>query len=304
MIDQTEPQTETPIIQTYVLYHANCMDGMGAAYAAWTKLVDFENVHYIAVQYGKPIPQMQDNSLVYILDFSYSRQEILDLKARMHKVVVLDHHKTAEEELKDIEDCFFDKEHSGASMAWIYFHPEGFTSENEFTHLPKVIKNIRDRDLWKFELSETKYVSKALQIQIKDFRHLHPYVTDDTTYRSLIAFGQQKDVFDGYAIEDSVNKASICHVDDLKIAFGNVTSLISEIGAKWCETFDVDFSMSYFISTDGKIVFSLRSRNGRFDVAAYAKTFGGGGHAAAAGFTKNFPEGMEIIEALYEGKVK
>ena len=50
------------------------------------------------------------------------------------------------------------------------------------------------------------------------------------------------------------------------------------------------FSMSWFQQADGRFQFSLRSRNKNVegsevvDVSAIAKAFGGGGHAAAAGF--------------------
>jgi nanoRNase/pAp phosphatase (c-di-AMP/oligoRNAs hydrolase) len=45
------------------------------------------------------------------------------------------------------------------------------------------------------------------------------------------------------------------------------------------------FAASWFQRTDGKFVYSLRVRDGDFDVSEFAKQFGGGGHAKAAGFT-------------------
>jgi len=36
-----------------VLYHANCLDGFGAAYAAWKKFGD--TADYIPVQYGEEV---------------------------------------------------------------------------------------------------------------------------------------------------------------------------------------------------------------------------------------------------------
>ena len=36
-----------------VIYHANCADGFGAAFAAWLKFGD--EAEYQAAQYGKPI---------------------------------------------------------------------------------------------------------------------------------------------------------------------------------------------------------------------------------------------------------
>lgn len=276
------------------------MDGKGAAYAAWNSLGDSDYIFYIPVQYGKPVPSMQENSIVYIVDFSYKRDVIISLKEKMSKVVVLDHHKTAQAELEGIEDTYFDMNHSGSTLTWSYFNPDFINSEKRVVSFPKVLLAIEDRDLWKFQYPETKFVSKALDFLIKDFRDLDKYAKDEVAYRSLIAIGKQKDVFDQKAISDSVYKASISYIDNMKIAFSNVTGHISEIGHELCNKLDVDFSMTYFFTNDGKVVFNLRSIGDKFDVSEYAKSFGGGGHKNASGISCDLPKGFELIEALFE----
>ena len=47
------------------------------------------------------------------------------------------------------------------------------------------------------------------------------------------------------------------------------------------------FAASYSIGANGKITYSLRSRDGGIDVSEIATAFGGGGHAQAAGFTSS-----------------
>src|SRR3989338_9515798 len=42
-------------LKTAILYHANCPDGFGGAYAAWKKFGD--SAEYIPVKHGKPIPE-------------------------------------------------------------------------------------------------------------------------------------------------------------------------------------------------------------------------------------------------------
>ena len=44
------------------------------------------------------------------------------------------------------------------------------------------------------------------------------------------------------------------------------------------------FCASWFRRADGRIQYSLRSRDDRMDVSEIAKKFGGGGHRNAAGF--------------------
>lgn len=45
------------MMKTYVLYHAHCADGFGAAYAAWLKLGN--DAQYVPVKYGDPPPVME-----------------------------------------------------------------------------------------------------------------------------------------------------------------------------------------------------------------------------------------------------
>jgi oligoribonuclease NrnB/cAMP/cGMP phosphodiesterase (DHH superfamily) len=75
-------------------------------------------------------------------------------------VFILDHHKTAEEELKDIDDKIFDMHHSGAYLSWNYFYD--FDNENRSVVSSKVrefILLIEDRDLW-----TNKYGDKTLYL--------------------------------------------------------------------------------------------------------------------------------------------
>jgi hypothetical protein len=54
-----------------ILYHADCDDGFGAAYAAWLSLGD--GAEYRPVYYGDAIPpELLVDRKVFILDFSFS----------------------------------------------------------------------------------------------------------------------------------------------------------------------------------------------------------------------------------------
>lgn len=110
----------------YVLYHSNCHDAFGVAYAAW-KSLGIDNITYMAVSCGAPLPELPEAETVYIVDFSYSSGILLELANRVKKVVVLDHHKTAQEDLSNLThpniEIVFDMDKSGALIAWEYFHP-------------------------------------------------------------------------------------------------------------------------------------------------------------------------------------
>lgn len=156
-----------------VIYHANCTDGFGAAFAAWLKLGD--EAEYLPVNYGADEEQRPpiDGREVYILDFSYDRQRMDIIFRDAARAVWLDHHKTAFEmwcgeyhkgmqydsgpESPDIRydhHIILDDNKSGALLAWEYFHPG--------TEVPMLIKHIDDRDRWQFKLEGSRELHAAL----------------------------------------------------------------------------------------------------------------------------------------------
>ena len=60
--------------RTLVLYHANCNDGFGAAWAAYTHPDLGPEAEYVPVQYGDTPPDVTE-AMVYILDFSFPPSE-------------------------------------------------------------------------------------------------------------------------------------------------------------------------------------------------------------------------------------
>ena len=161
-----------------VIYHAQCTDGFGAAFAAWLKLGD--NAEYLPLRYNDPSWQedvtpdisfkVQDRE-VYILDFSFSRVVMETLFQYAKRVVWLDHHKTAFEMWcpefyakpskthEYIEsDLGYIRLHdgkSGAMLAWEYFHPG--------TEVPLFIRHIDDRDRWQFKMEGTKEFNAVIR---------------------------------------------------------------------------------------------------------------------------------------------
>ena len=82
-----------------VIYHANCNDGFGAAYAAWRALRDF--AEYLPMQYGDPVPDVAGRN-VFIFDFSFSPEQMNEIYEASSTLVWRDHHKTAIEALPQI----------------------------------------------------------------------------------------------------------------------------------------------------------------------------------------------------------
>lgn len=270
-------------MNNYVLYHADCMDGKGAALAAWMALG--ESAIYIPVQYKQPLPEMEDGKNVYIVDFSYSRDILESIRERSKSIVVLDHHKTAMDDLHDLPYAKFDMDKSGAAMAWEYFHPN--------KDVPPLIQMIQDRDLWKFNISDTRPASTALSL-ISDFKNYELYLNN---YDDLVSTGTIKLGFDKETINKAEKKAVVGTWNGHRCAVINTTDLFSEIGERFYTKYNIDFVAMYFVSSSGELVFSFRSSV--FDVGQFAKSIGGGGHPQAAGAKATLTEGAKILEEIY-----
>lgn len=274
----------------YVLYHANCWDGFGAAWAA-QKVLGREGVEYLPVLYGQPPPPLPDAEHVYIVDFSYPREVLLALTAK--QVLVIDHHASAQKDLRDVSPfdelaagktavvAWFDMEQSGATMTWKYFHSD---------EPPLLLKYVEDRDLWRFALPDSREISAWFRSYPHDFAQW-----DDL--RELLSEHFLDCVHEGQAIlrqqdrmvEDMAKQAIMIQLGGHRVPCCNATTYYSEVGDLLCRQHpDAHFAAYYMDRADGKRQWGLRSR-GDFDCSEIAKMYGGGGHKGAAGFTTDAP---------------
>jgi oligoribonuclease NrnB/cAMP/cGMP phosphodiesterase (DHH superfamily) len=271
----------------YVLYHADCTDGLGSKYAAWKKFGD--TAEYIPVQYKQPLPDIEDGSEVYILDFSYSKDELLALNKRVSILKVLDHHKTAEEALKNLDFAFFDMKKSGAVLSWEYFHPG--------VPVPDLLLHIQDRDIWTWKKPGTREVLNALKTLKEDFLKWDGLAAQPISPEFKDKWKLISDYEDNY-VESKCKTARLAYVFfghmEYKVALFNTTLLVSEIGSKLCKDEDIDFAIGYFVTPEGKVLLSLRSV-GDFDVSPLAVSLGGGGHKNASGAIVS----LEYLSDLY-----
>lgn len=237
-----------------VVYHKGCQDGMTAALCAWRKIGDGTNVFpitYIPMHYHDTIT-LRDyrNKNVLLLDFSWMKHELEDVRKVANKVLILDHHKSAMGELKNIEGCFFDMEESGATMAWKYFA----SSEEELNNIPRFIKYVKDRDLWKWEYID---YSQPMYYGIKDlyhnsFRNYEKYLQTENL-EDLIIHGRQVMDEQNKWIAQKASEAkqrliTMCNgkVYNVMMLELDKSKLISEISAYLYEHNDVHFTMCWF----------------------------------------------------------
>ncbi|HEY9613684.1 hypothetical protein [Allocoleopsis sp.] len=272
-------------MRDYILYHAGCYDGFGGAYVAWKCFGN--KAHYLPVRHGNPPPEIPENSQVYIIDFCYAKQILLEMLKR-HRVTVLDHHRSEQLPLEELREeairsmadnrdmgfrVEFDLNRSGAMLAWNHFYPE--------EPAPELIHYIQDRDLQRFSLPDSQEVFYALCGYPMDFE-----VWDTLSVEQLRVEGK---AIAGFATQ-TVNLMCTTAVTWLDIAgyripAVNASCLFLEVKAKLCELYpEAPFVAYYFDRSDGKRQWGLRSV-GEFDVSEVARQLGGGGHKNDAGFT-------------------
>ena len=87
-------------MRDYVLYHAHCSDGFGAAWAAWKRLG--ETATYVPVRHGVPPPPLPNCARLFLVDFAYPAEQLVQLSQSVSHITVLDHHKSARAALADI----------------------------------------------------------------------------------------------------------------------------------------------------------------------------------------------------------
>lgn len=280
------------------LYHANCLDGFGAAFAIWLRFGD--SVKYLPVSYGEETPWTEiTGRRVAIVDFSYKR----DIMWRMHSlcpsVLVLDHHKTAEAELKGfwrntaggppgahIAEAYFNMKHSGAVMAWDYFHgPEP---------APLFFQLIQDRDLW------TKKLAGVDDFHMAMLSFERSFTTWDRLFRAwsvagIIDQGVGIRRYFKTLVTYHMAQAHVVTIGSHVVPAVNAPGYVaSEVAGELAEK--ASFAGTYTI--DGEMAYwSLRSRGDYgVDVSEIAKWFGGGGHKNAAGFR------IPLTRMVSEGK--
>mgnify|MGYP000729901518 CR=1 FL=1 len=282
----------------YVLYHASCMDGAAARTAAWLKFRG--SAKYIAVQYREPMPVLEDDSDVYILDFSYSREILEALKARMNFLIVLDHHKTAMKDLQGLDYAIFDMKKSGAMLAWEYFH--GTSS------IPRIIWLVQDRDLWKFNWGdETRRVHAGFQLR-RDNYHAWETVTSNTEQGRYLLETIEKDgipilQYEDVLIQEAMSRIKVVPFLHTQIAIVNSTVLKDEIA----DTINADTLNR--LGTTGVVIYKIDPATNRAtlsfrgapntDWSWVARHLGGGGHERSCNADVDLTTLHQIIDGRF-----
>lgn len=296
-----------------VVYHGNCQDGFTAAWVIHNKLGDYPE--YVAGHHGSILPpETFAGKDVLFVDFTYKKNTMLAISEFAKSIVILDHHESAEEDLASFpsfeagdEDSYqnamaqadddegedlgmcpiiacFDMKRSGAALAWEHFNPNQKS--------PFIVRTVQDRDLWRFELSATRDICAylySLEYSFDNWDDANELIEDPEARQSVMFAGQaiqRKLMRDIHELLPLTKR--FMEIGGILVQVANMPYFMaSEAGNILAAEMPMDFGATYWIDNDANAHFSLRSVKGTgMNVAKIAVSYGGGGHANAAGFKK------------------
>lgn len=270
------------------IYHKNCLDGNGAAAVVRRKVPDCD---FIAVQYSNPPPKVEGR-VVYLVDFGFPLEAMRQLKAQASELIWIDHHASAEGIWQTLGWGVFDLNECGTSLTWKTLFPN--------LPPPPVVQYIRDKDLWRWELPDSRAICAGLVDAFpgSTFENLLDSDLDAMAARGRpLIEAQRARVVEaakaGVAIADAFGIAG------LRALAVNCVKDQNELGEYICQPvaeggLGFDVAVIYYRKGNAPSwVHSLRSgsRDGHpaVDCAAIAAARGGGGHPSSSCYLAKDP---------------
>jgi uncharacterized protein len=258
-----------------IIYHADCPDGFGSAYAAWKKFGD--SAEYVPADHHA-LPEVElDGKDLYLVDICYAMPMMQELLSRARSVTVLDHHRGVRDVAEQMPAHIFDDKRSGATITWSYFHPE--------TSVPTLLQYVQDGDLYTFKLPHAREYLAYLYVQPFTFESWDELRTrmEDESERAKIRERGAAYVEYGDLLKTQVaDRAWLVSFEGHEILAVDVPGFfVSDVGHILAER-KGPFALLLRMKRDG-IRVSLRG-DGTIDVSEIARKYGGNGHPNAAAF--------------------
>lgn len=283
-----------------VAYHQNCTDGIAAAAVASLAIENAGDPQpeFVGCHYGQELPEriLAGGKRILFVDFCPEREQIAQIKTVWEDWFAIDHHKHRDWlPVEYPNNAAFDLNRSGAVLTsdWFFgrqptcniFRP--WETPHQDAGLPPVLRYVQDRDLWRWEMPNSREVSAAFGEEPKTVER----------WREIIQAEEIDEwLKDGTCLLKSRTRAaqSLAGKAFLTqtltgVAFRavNCTANVSEVGEEILRAFaDVDVACGFFqIGTD-VMQLSFRSRAhapGSHTALSVARELGGGGHEHAAG---------------------
>jgi oligoribonuclease NrnB/cAMP/cGMP phosphodiesterase (DHH superfamily) len=272
-------------MQRNLIFHGGCPDGFGAAWSA--RRAWGSDAHYLPRSHDDDFePERFRDQLVVIADISLPNDLLRELGELAAELSLLDHHLTARDHfLSDpgVENALtarghqvlFDLGHSGAILAWQYFHPD--------EDPPDLLRYVEDQDLWNWSLPRSDEVNAAIGSYPRSFE-----CWDELAARpiqSLADEGRPIVRANRIEVERAVKHAHPVAIGNERIAAVNARQPRAAIGHELANRAQYGKAWGIVYRTVGTRVDCTIYSLDDLDASAIATRFGGGGHRNAAGFS-------------------
>lgn len=285
-----------------VLYHYPCPDGAFAALMAEMicpgqyDLIPHNTKVAITEQELRDLAVKSNGKLV-LLDYCGPKGFILMCSRIFQQVVLVDHHKTAneyriEEKWDELPNFVlqFSSTLAGCTLARSYF----INNADPVWHCPgnveELLDYVQDNDLWSHKLPQSKEFSAGLRSLDLDYNFQRSSrvlnIMQSLDPIALIRIGRQVLLQEEKIIAYALLKAYKVRLHDeiYYAAECNVWEVTSELGARLAE---LGTGYGCVVKTDKdnelKMNLSLRSTGPDKDTTVFSRFAGGGGHAVSSG---------------------
>lgn len=269
-------------------YHTD-MDGKASAAIVYNYYN--KNVECIPINYAMKFPfdSVESDEDVIIVDFSLKPDDMEKLLQITSNITWIDHHATAIENLKDFDlKGLRSIDKAGCQLVWEYYHDEPE---------PWAIKYIGDHDIWKFEYGDdTRAFMLASRLKSTKPDSL---LWDRWLHHDLDKYDSSEDVDIGYTLLEYQKQwnEDVAKSWSFKTSINGHTAIACNavgVNSSLFDSIEDEYDIKILFRFNGEMwVVSLFSDN-NIDVSKIAKSYGGGGHKGAAGFTcKELPFSKE-----------
>lgn len=307
-----------------IFYHDPCFDGM-AAYTILSMALTGHDVigipckHPMKINKGKPYDV--SDRYVLMVDFAFPVEELNKLAQNCRGVIVMDHHKTNAEDLRQFHTfkatdllslldqsetspvVWFDNTKSGAQLALEFVKQVGLSTPSE--SVEKAVAYVADYDLWAKKMPHINEVIEAMTLLLPgyDLPSWTQFMNSfEDQFEKTVLLGDILLAQHRMRVAEFVDQAFTVELDgevypasDAPHYFRNdVGNILAEKFGKPAWVFSV---------TGPEVSVSVRSvgNDPEQDTTSITRRFGGGGHFNASGCRIPLQEFAKLIKSRNTG---
>jgi len=282
-----------------IIYHNPCSDGIASAWVVKHFTPTAELIPCFAGQSPQNnITHFQGKNIIFV-DLCPNKEYLETLVTVAKHITILDHHITAYKNLENVSypnlNYIFDNNKCGCMITWNYFSSDP---------IPWFLAYIGDRDLWKWELLNSKEINTTLyEDDHTNFKglsklfdeNLNPSLSNfynSSIFNSFVERGKILCEIKDKQMKTCMKTAIPCKFENYNIwLFTSSPDILSDVGNRlMAKTFkngstpNFTVCWRYNVQTHEYYI-SMRSTSDSVDVSEICKKIGGGGHRNAAGCT-------------------